>query len=375
VRIAFGFEVLLRNCLAITLSPRLSSDESEPVYSPEVNAALVSDPNAPNSIDTANGGQMIFSVMCRNCTGWSEPSLDLSSSTAPFMFALGPINDGSSNYRWSDSPSNPLRIHIIHGIFDMNMQLATVPLGEDLEVPSLGNESYGAASNPKVLVESDDFVTMTHAITMALAFAVVFPLNALLWEVVRLFWIHIVIHIFVIVLWIAGLFFGCWASIEYIRVSTHHAELLRCTLFKLQSCILNCFRLHITRQSKNFSSAHQIIGFIIIVLYLIQLPVGYVWHRRSSRGETPRTLRVSYIVITSLVFIFAVVAGALGFRLALDSKYYKVWIPLGVGVLAIYLLTVGVYHSWYKAKTKGETVLRPEQDIMPIDGPPIQNKY
>ena len=236
--IVFRFGILLNNSPAITLSPRLSSDETEPDYSPEVNATLVTDPNAPNSIDTANGGQMIFSVMCRNCTGWSEPPLDLNSSTAPFMFALGPINDGSSNYRWSDSPTNPLRIHIIHGIFDMNMQLATVPLGKDLQVPSLGNETYGVTSNPKVLVESYDFVTMSHAITMALAFAVVFPLNALLWEVVRLFWIHIVIHIFVILLWIAGLLFGCWASIEYIRVSTIRAE-------PLQSCISNCFRLHI----------------------------------------------------------------------------------------------------------------------------------
>jgi hypothetical protein len=209
------------NDSAITLSPRLSSGYTEPTYSSEVDASLSATPNAANSIPKGKGGQMNFAVICRNCTSWSSPPLDLNSVAAPFMFAFGPVNDASYDNRWSDSLTNQLRIHVIQGTFNMNMKLATTPFGKELTVPNLRNETYGATIE-HIRIYPGDYATTTHAIAMALACLLIFPLDIALRNWVRLVWVHVVAQILVALLLITGLLFGCWTAIEYIRVS--HAK-------------------------------------------------------------------------------------------------------------------------------------------------------
>jgi L-asparagine transporter-like permease len=110
--------------------------------------------------------------------------------------------------------------------------------------------------------------------------------------------------------------------------------------------------LHTIYQSKTFSSAHQVMGFIVILIYFLQLPVRCVLHRRSKRNEPTRNVYFTYVGIAILIFILAIINGGLGFRLALDSKYNKVWIPLSTVILVICLLAIAVKWAWDRVMSR-----------------------
>lgn len=159
-----------KNGSAVTISPRISSGHTEPEYSSKIQVEKISGPNvtASNFIDASEGGQMLLSFVCRNCTQWSDPPLDLTSTDAPFIFAVGPVSDGTPN-RWSNSPAAPLRSHSIHAKFTMDMKVATVQSAEGITVPELANTTVGASGVTEVNLKLHDW---TSAIHVSLAFAV-----------------------------------------------------------------------------------------------------------------------------------------------------------------------------------------------------------
>jgi hypothetical protein len=152
-----------KNGSAVTLSPRLSSGHTEPEYSSKIQVDKISGPNitASNFIDASEGGQMLLSFVCRNCTQWSDPPLDLTSTDAPFIFAVGPISDGTPN-RWSDNPAAPLRTHSLQAKFTMNMSIATVQSGEGITVPELANATVGASGVTDVNLTLHDWTSAIH---------------------------------------------------------------------------------------------------------------------------------------------------------------------------------------------------------------------
>jgi hypothetical protein len=171
----------------------------------------------------------MLTAICRNCTSWSNPPLDLTSTSAPFMFAFGPINDqttagwfngaASGSARWSNSLTNPLRSHTIYGTFTMNMQQATVQTNPALQLPALGISNNGANLTGNVNIESFDFLSGGHAILMCLVFAFIMPLEFILrmfikWIGLRIFFTSISIIVF-----IAGLVLGFLVSPQFLRVS------------------------------------------------------------------------------------------------------------------------------------------------------------
>lgn len=152
-----------KNGSTVTLSPRLSTGHTEPEYSSRVQVEKISGPNVTDSnfIDASSGGQMLLSFVCRNCTRWSDPPLDLSSANAPFMFAVGPVSDGTPN-RWSNSPAAPLRSHSLHAKFTVNMRSATVQSGDGITVPESANATVGASGVTEVVIISHDWSSAVH---------------------------------------------------------------------------------------------------------------------------------------------------------------------------------------------------------------------
>jgi hypothetical protein len=152
-----------KNGSAVTLSPRLSSGHTEPEYSSKIQVEKLSGPNATasNFIDASQGGQMMLSFVCRNCTRWSNPPLDLTSTGAPFIFAVGPISGGTDS-RWFNDPAAPLRSHSIHAKFTMDMKTATVQSGEGITVPELANATVGASGVTEVTLKSHDWTSAIH---------------------------------------------------------------------------------------------------------------------------------------------------------------------------------------------------------------------
>jgi hypothetical protein len=161
---------------------------------------------------------MLLSFVCRSCLNWSNPPLDLTSTAAPFMFAVGPISD-ETNARWSNYPDAPLRTHSIHGSFTMNMQVATVQSGDGITVPDLGNATVGASSTASVTFTPHDWTSAIHAVVLCLAFGLLYPLDALLLRLFRKTKLHYVFQSLIAVLFVVGIGLGFSTSMLFVRVS------------------------------------------------------------------------------------------------------------------------------------------------------------
>jgi len=218
---------LIFQITAPIVSPRLSTGNTEPTYSPHIDMSLINDPANPNVLNATNDqGQMLITAICRNCTSWSNPPLDLTSTAAPFMFAFGPINDmstagwfgSSGSARWSNSLTNPLRSHSIYGQFTMNMQQATVATNPNSELPVLGTANNGASLVGNVKIESFDYLSGGHAATMCVVFALIMPLEFILRMWIKWIGVRIFMTTVSVILFIAGLALGFLVSPQFIRV-------------------------------------------------------------------------------------------------------------------------------------------------------------
>jgi hypothetical protein len=210
-----------KNGTAVTLSPRLSTGNTEPTYNSNIDAYKVDlDNELENFIDAANGGPMGIVFVCRNCTNWSNPPLDLSDTKAPFMFAIGPISD-QTGIRWFNSPAAPLRSHSLWGQFTMDMTVATVQSPDGIGVPTLGTSTVGASSTltAPLGVESHDYGSAFHAVAMCLAIGLIMPLDVVIYKLFRRVRMHIWFEGVVMVLFLIGLGLGFYESILYVRVS------------------------------------------------------------------------------------------------------------------------------------------------------------
>lgn len=209
-----------KNGTAITLSPRLSTGNTEPEYNSNINAYKVDITNrTENFIDAANGGVMQMAFVCRSCINWSTPPLDLTSTQAPFMLAVGHISD-QTGMRWFDSPSAPLRSHSTWAQFTMDMTVATVQSADGVTVPQLRDFIVGASANAtKVHNDPYDYGSAFHAITMCLAVGLFIPFDALVLKVFRKIKFHFWMQGITLTLFVIGLGLGFWIATWYVRVS------------------------------------------------------------------------------------------------------------------------------------------------------------
>ena len=209
-----------KNGTAVTLSPRLSTGNTEPTYDSKIDAYKVDFNNASeNYINAADGGVMQIAFVCRNCTNWSNPPLDLNDTKAPFMFAVGPISS-QTGMRWFNSPSAPLRSHSMWGQFTMDMTVATVQSPDGIFVPTLGMSTVGASSTATTIgTQSHDYSSAFHAVAMCLAIGLILPLDAVIFKLFRRVRMHIWFEAAMMLLFLIGLGLGFYASVLFVRVS------------------------------------------------------------------------------------------------------------------------------------------------------------
>ena len=337
-----------KNGTAITLSPRLSTGHTEPEYNSKIDAYKVDLTNhTENFVDAANGGVMQMAFVCRNCTNWPSPPLDLSDTSAPFMFAVGPISD-QTGMRWFNSPSAPLRSHLMWGQFTMDMTVATVQSPEGVTVPQLQNFTVGASNNvTRIQNDPYDYGSAFHAITMCLAVGLFLPFDVLVFKLFRKIRFHMWTQGITLGLFIIGLGLGFWVAPLFVRVSWYRWKML------VES------NAHIS-QSKNFNSGHEILGFFMIVLILVQLYLGISHHRQreAKRKEfapasPPQDTKTKYTshgfihsVLGLLIFFLGIVECAVGFDFALSVAYNKLWVPLVLAVVIILLFVYGIRYCF-----------------------------
>jgi hypothetical protein len=106
----------------------------------------------------------------------------------------------------------------------------------------------------------------------------------------------------------------------------------------------------------HYNSPHQIMGILVIVVYVLQIPFGIFAERRRrqiKRRENPAPLTRRERAVTLVhplmgwaVLFLAVVTTGLGFDLALTYSYSTVFIPVVVGVFVVILIASGVRYMW-----------------------------
>ncbi len=88
----------------VTLSPRISPSHSEPQYSKNIDVTILAGTGITN-------GTFVVNAHCRNCKTWNGGSLDFSSNSQDWIYAVGP----SQNLK-SDSPSATMSQHDTFGM-------------------------------------------------------------------------------------------------------------------------------------------------------------------------------------------------------------------------------------------------------------------
>ncbi|GIJ86385.1 hypothetical protein Asppvi_005273 [Aspergillus pseudoviridinutans] len=92
----------------VTVSPRLCTGETEPVYASSLAVQLLPGTGIANGLMTVNG-------RCSNCTKWNTGSLDLQSTSQQWIFALGPHSGANAVLR-SDSKAANIERHSKYGV-------------------------------------------------------------------------------------------------------------------------------------------------------------------------------------------------------------------------------------------------------------------
>ena len=114
----------------------------------------------------------------------------------------------------------------------------------------------------------------------------------------------------------------------------------------------------ILQQSKNFNSAHQVFGIIIIAAMIAQFVLGFLHHRLYKRTLAPTKLAPIHIWLGRIVIPCGIINGFLGFPLALNPKYN--WALVTLALLVIIVIGPFAFWRWKRNNSKQMTALAAE---------------
>lgn len=263
------------NQTGITLSPRTATGETEPSYdaSIQVQELWGDQYTTPNTV-----GDTSYNVdaVCRGCVQTLGSSLDLTSTAQDFIFAMGPPFPFAA-----DSPSAGLWEHQYQGRFTIDMTQATS--ADTGAVPLAPYTQTGAS----LVAFSEDFnpAPQIHGAVMCIVFVLIWPFGALFLKIFKTPKAHIILQSIGTVLFLMSFAGGCYLS----------------TMFN---------------RSKNYNSAHQIIGMLMLVAVLAQWGLGSTNHRIFKRTQQGTIMGKIHRYLGPAVIFFGLVNGGLGFKLA-----------------------------------------------------------
>ncbi|EED18567.1 conserved hypothetical protein [Talaromyces stipitatus ATCC 10500] len=280
----------------VTLSPRISTDETEPSYSSSINVETLSGTGVFN-------GTISVNARCTNCTKWNKGSLNLKSTSQSFIYGLGP-SSGSLKKLQSDSLSAGIERHSVYGNFVMNMTKATGGTdGTTLLSTTFSSvtTSSGASADGDQTHDSN-WPVIIHAVALSVAFIILMPGGAILLRIipasVRWHWVNQ--SVATILAGIGGVI-GLWLSTMYNR-------------------------------SSSYNSAHQVLGIICVVAVLVQWFLGFWHHWQYKKHQTPTKYGAVHLHMGRIILVLAIVVGAIGLS----------WSSVKTGVIIAYVVIAGV---------------------------------
>ncbi|RMZ78345.1 hypothetical protein DV738_g3863, partial [Chaetothyriales sp. CBS 135597] len=281
---AFGFGDQMNDALmfvvyasadgqSVTVSPRLGNSHNQPQYTDNVTVTLFGGSGITNGVFNVN-------AMCTGCRSWSGGSLDVTSTSADMIWALGPARILAS----SDVDANIVQ-HQVYGNIQMNLVEATGLGG----VPIVGTGTNGSSSNSGSVGWSVTPGTAAHAGLMILAFLVAFPGGFLFLRLFNRVWLHLGIQSAGVVMVILGTAAGIVVS----KKDQIHPKI---------------------------DSGHQILGIVILVLILAAWTLGFVSHLIFRRTGQPAKLMIGHRVVAPLAITLGLVNVCIGFNFAGNNK-------------------------------------------------------
>ncbi|KAI4748400.1 CBD9-like protein [Aureobasidium sp. EXF-12298] len=321
---AFGIGSQMKNSLmfigykssngtGVTLSPRLSTGHQQPQYTSSMEVQTLS--------SSLTDGTLQLMAVCKNCTKWSLGSMDTTSTTQPFIFALGPTGETVS----SDSTSQSIDQHSLYNGFSLDMTQASF---SGSGTPNLNSGSGASSSNSGSSSSSSSGATTSgggdtlyrrvHGIFMAIAFVILFPLGVLVLRLGHSVIGHGIVQATAYCFVIVGLGTGIYLSSQFSYTS-------------------------------GYNTSHQIIGLVLFALLTVQALGGLIHHLLFRRGHKTIIGKVHMVLGIGLL-ILGIVNVPLGLNLAGDSNYNYIYIII-VSILGAIFLALRFWALWRDRKS------------------------
>jgi len=182
-------------------------------------------------------------------------------TAAKFIFGIGPAGELRS-----DDPGTDLQYHVEYGSFVMDLVRAT----GQARVPDLGN-SGGATLISRATCQSDIVAAVHGDVTLACFFGL-FPLCVVLLEVFGMRRFYRVLQTIFTVLALVGIAIGIYGSMYYNKVRWLGIPF---DYVGIQAADHS--------QTRKMRTAHQVLGFIAMILLVVEITIGWFYWRRYQR--------------------------------------------------------------------------------------------
>jgi hypothetical protein len=305
----------------LIISARGACDDCEPAYIKGfgLNSAVTTDKD-PAPFGIRNDTYFVSGFVAN---GTKKAGIDPNAKNQPFMFAVGPTGHAPR----SDAFDAPLRMHSLHGTFQLDMTKA-----QGIKLPALGTKEVGVAFQGRA-TRDREVGSPAHAAILGFAFVIVLPIGILMLRLLNKVKLHMIVQgiglLFITVGWVIGLVI----SKRYQRVSTSLIAFLLHTTRELADTIKT--------QSMDFKSPHQIIGIIVYILLLAQWATGFFHHRVYLRTQQPTwMIKPHKYGLGGLVLGLGIVNVAVGFRFANAGAYNMFYVPIVVAVIIVMIMSV-----------------------------------
>lgn len=188
-----------------TVSPRIGSGHTPPALTNAVNVSVLEGSSATED-------KFVVNLHCQNCRNWGSGEVDVTSSSAPFIYALGP----SGTLQSDDKNARISKHSSYQSGWSLDMKQATgingVPIvggaGGSTDNDDDDDDDDAPGQGPGPGFERGPRMLIIHAFLMGFAFAIVYPGGYLLLRVFERVWLHAGVQTFGIVLTIAVIITG-----------------------------------------------------------------------------------------------------------------------------------------------------------------------
>ncbi|KAK8024321.1 hypothetical protein PG993_012387 [Apiospora rasikravindrae] len=299
----------------VTVSPRLGSGHSEPVFTPDIDVQTL-----PGTGLINGSAAYLFNGKCTNCRSWKSSvkgdgdgknkTINVKSTEQSFLYATGPLGRGAIQ---SDDKDAALKMHYSYGTFTLDMVRATGAGGVPVISPD-GKNPGRVGTTLRLQVEGKtDRAATAHAVIMVFVFVGLFPFGTL---VLRL---------------------GNW--VRWHAINQGFGGVLVIIGFGLGADVSKLYN-----RSKNFSSAHQVIGIFIFIFVLGQFALGFFHHRMYQKTEKPSKMAPIHVWLGRFIIVLGVINGFLGFNLAQSSHWNLILGGLVIFVFPVIALILVTKH-------------------------------